>query len=366
MKLKNKILIMNNSQFDSAHCDSHPERSRRVPRTGVNLLLILALLLIAGTVNAQQIKATASLDSAKILIGDQVTLFLEIDHPKNADVQFPAVPDTIVDLIEIISRSGIDTFELDDEKYIKQIQAYTITSFDSGAYRIPPQWFKFEIDGKLDSTPSNGVWLQVFSMEIDTTQGPTDIKMPYGAPLTLKEVTPYILGVILIGAIIFFLLYSIKRRKNNKPIFARPQKPKEPAHIVAIRELDRIKSEKVWQKGKTKQYYSEVTDALRTYIEERYEIRAMEQTSDETIENFRVRKGLLDDKNFGNLSQVLKLADLVKFAKYQPLPDDDNLALVNAYFFVNDTKKEEQKKTEEQGGDKDEEKDDNVEEVTIK
>lgn len=325
------------------------------------IIFIFTAVLIAGTVNAQKFKASASLDSAKILIGDQVTLFLEIDHPKDVDVQFPTVPDTIVDLIEIISRAGIDTFELDDEKYMKEIQAYTITSFDSGAYRIPPQWFKFEIDGELDSTPSNGVWLQVFSMEIDTTQGPTDIKMPYGAPLTLKEVTPYILGVILIGAIIFFLLYSIKRRKNNKPIFARPQKPKEPAHIVAIRELDRIKSEKVWQKGKTKQYYSEVTDALRTYIEERFEIRAMEQTSDETIENFRVQKGLLDKKNFGNMSQILQLADLVKFAKYQPLPDDDNLALTNAYFFVNDTKKEEQKKAEDKGEDKN---DENIEEVT--
>lgn len=332
----------------------------------LKILFIFTAVLIAGTVNAQKIKATASLDSAKILIGDQVKLFLEIDHPKDVDVQFPTVSDTILDLIEIISRSGIDTFELDDEKYMKQIQAYTITSFDSGAYRIPPQWFTFEIDGELDSTPSNGVWLQVFSMEIDTTKGPTDIKMPYGAPLTLKEVTPYILGVILIGAIIFFLLYSIKRKKNNKPIFARPQKPKEPAHIVAIRELDRIKSEKVWQKGKTKQYYSEVTDTLRTYIEERFEIRAMEQTSDETIESFRVQKGLISDKNFGNLSQILKLADLVKFAKYQPLPDDDNLSLVNAYFFVNDTKKEEQKKAEDQGSGKNGEKNDNVEEVTIK
>jgi hypothetical protein len=326
------------------------------------ILFIVIAVLFAGNVHAQRVKAAASLDSAKILIGDQVKLFLEIDHPKNVDVQFPVVPDTIADLIEVISRTEIDTFELDDEQFIKEIQALTITSFDSGAYRIPPYWFNIYMDGNIDSVPSNGVWLQVFSMEIDTTRGPTDIKMPYGAPLTLKEVTPYIFGVILIGAMIFFLLYSIKRRKNNKPIFARPQKPKEPAHIVAIRELNRIKSEKIWQKGKTKQFYSEVTDALRTYIEDRFEIHAMEQTSDETIESFRVQKGLISEKNFENLSQTLQLADLAKFAKYTPLPDDDNLALVNAYFFVNETKKEEIKKAE----DLKEEDDDNVEEVTIK
>ena len=329
----------------------------------LKILLFFVVVAFAGQVNAQQIKATASLDSSKILIGDQVKLFLEIDHPKSVNVTFPQVPDTINGLIEVLGRSGIDTFEADNDKFMKQIQAYTITCFDSGAYRIPPYWFKINMDGNIDSVPSNGVTLQVFSMEIDTTKGPTDIKMPYDAPLTLKEVTPYILGVILIGAIIFFLLYSIKRKKKNKPIFARPKKPKEPAHIIALRELDRIKTEKVWQQGKTKQYYSELTDTLRTYIEDRFEIRAMEKVTDEILESFRIQKDVLSDKNFANLSQILQLADLVKFAKYQPLPDDDNLALVNAFFFVNDTKKEEPKKSEKPD---DQDDDENVEEVEIK
>jgi hypothetical protein len=170
--------------------------------------------------------------------------------------------------------------------------------------------------------------------------------MPYAAPLTLKEVTPYILGILLLGAIIFLVLYSIKRRKKNKPFFALPQKPKEPAHIIALRELDRIKAEKIWQKEKTKQYYSEVTDVLRNYIEDRFEIRAMEQTTDEILDSFRYRKDLISEKNYQNLSQILSVADLVKFAKYKTLPDDDNLTLVNSYFFVNETKREEAKKPE--------------------
>ncbi|MGM0622184.1 MAG: hypothetical protein ACQETJ_14115, partial [Bacteroidota bacterium] len=276
--------------------------------TALTLLLLLPAVIAA---NAQRIKATASIDSTNILLGDQVKLFLEIDHPKNVDIQFPQVPDTILEKIEVLNRSDIDTFEHDDESFHKQIQSYLITSFDSGTYRIPPYWFKLDIDGRLDSIPSNGVTLRVHSIPIDTTRGPTDIKMPYDAPLTLKEVTPYILGIILIGAILFFILYSIKRKKQNKPIFTLPKKPKEPAHVIALRELDRIKSEKLWQKGKTKQFYSEVTETLREYIEVRFEIPAMEQTSDETIESFRARPGLLKDKTFENLSQILKLADLV-------------------------------------------------------
>lgn len=310
------------------------------------LITFLSILLCAEIIQAQQIKATARLDSTNILIGDQIKLFLEIDYPENVAVEFPNVPDTLSEFIEVLAKSKIDTIDLENSALLKQIRSYTITSFDSGSYRIAPQWFKINVNGIADSVPTNGVTLNVFTMQIDTTRGLTDIKMPYAAPLTLKEVTPYILGIILLGAIIFLVLYSVKRKKKNKPFFSLPVKPKEPPHIIALRELDRIKNEKIWQKEKTKQYYSEVTDVLRNYIEERFEIRAMEQTTDEILDSFRYRKDLLSEKSFTNLSQILSLADLVKFAKYKPLPDDDNLTLVNSYFFVNDTKKEEPKKAE--------------------
>ncbi|HZH74098.1 MAG TPA: hypothetical protein VFD91_16500 [Mariniphaga sp.] len=309
----------------------------------IKLFLLIIFSLPSVVLYAQRIKATASIDSTNILLGDQVKLFLEIDHPKNVSVEFPVLPDTLAEFVEVINRSAIDTFELDDETFLKQIQAYTITSFDSGSYRIPPFWFKINLDGKIDSIPSNGVTLNVHTLPIDPNRGPTDIKMPYDAPVTLKEVIPFILGIILIGAILFFILYAIKRKKNHQPLFSLPLKPKEPPHIIAIRELDRIKNEKLWQKGKTKQFYSDVTETLRKYIEDRFQIPAMEQTSDETINSFTNNKNLLTEKSLKNLSQILRLADLVKFAKYQPLPDDDNMALVNAYFFVNATKIEEKK-----------------------
>ncbi|RIH64805.1 hypothetical protein D1164_12220 [Mariniphaga sediminis] len=304
------------------------------------IFLFFLLFLVSSAVIAQRIKAAASLDSANILLGDQVKLFLEINHPKKVDITFPQVPDTIRGNIEVLQQSEIDTFEMDDETFQKQIQSYLITCFDSGSHRIPPFWFKINMDGRIDSIPSNGVTLNVHTIPIDTTRGPTDIKMPYDAPVTLKEVIPYILGIILIGAILFFILYSIKRKKQNKPIFTLPKKPKEPAHVIALRELDRIKDEKLWQQGKIKPFYSDVTETLRTYIEDRYDIPAMEKTSDETLDSFRFRRDLLKEKTFENLSRILKLADLVKFAKYTPLPDDNNMTLVDAYFFINDTKEE--------------------------
>jgi len=311
-------------------------------------LIFILLLVISWQTSAQRLRATASLDSTYILIGDQVKLMLEIEYPYNIKIKFPQVPDTIQNLIEVLRRSSIDTLKTESETLQKLTQTITITSFDSGSYQIPPFWFTFEMNELTDSIPSNSVELHVFTLEIDTTMGPTDIKMPYGAPVILKEVTPYILGIILIGAILFMILYSIKRKKNNQPIFIMAQKPKEPAHIIALRELERIKNEKLWQKDKTKQYYSEVTEALRIYIEDRFQIPAMEQTTDEILQSFRYQKDMLNEKSFSNLSQILSLADLVKFAKYNPLPDDNNLTLINSFFFVNNTKIEEVKKAQEE------------------
>jgi hypothetical protein len=146
------------------------------------------------------------------------------------------------------------------------------------------------------------------------------------------------MGSLLVLAFIFLILYSLRRRKNNKGFFTLPQKPKEPAHVIALRELDRIKEEKIWQKGKIKLYYSEITEVLRQYIENRFDIQAMEMTTDETISVFKYRRSLVDEKSFENLKKILTNADLVKFAKYEPLPDDNNMVLVDSYFFINQTK----------------------------
>ncbi len=313
------------------------------------LLTVLLSIVLSGMANAQtaKIKASASLDSTRMLIGDQVKLRLEVDQPKGAKLDFPEIGDSITSSIEVIARSPLDTFKLSDAEQIRIIQNLTITSFDTGVQLVPQFRFLLKHEGLDDSLFSQPLALEVLGMPIDTTKGPVDIKKPYAAPVTLKEVTPYILGIILIAALIFFLFYYVERKKKNQPLFSKPEKPKEPAHVIALRELDRIKEEKIWQQDKIKQYYSELSDTLRVYIEDRFGISAMEQTSDETLSAFRFRRDLIDEKSLEELSQIMKLSDLVKFAKYFPLPDDNNLSLINAYFFINQTKKEEIKKPEE-------------------
>ena len=313
------------------------------------ILFVVLCILLSGSIQllkAQPVMVKASIDSTHILIGDQLKLILEIEKPKNMAIEFPIIPDTFSSHIEVIKRSPIDTIKLADNDRIKLSKSILISSFDSGSHVIPPFFFKLKNNQKMDSVATKAMIFQVLTMKIDTTKGPVDIKVPYSAPLSLNEVIPYILGIILIGAIIFFIFYYIRWKKKNVPLFIRPEKPKEPAHILALRELDRIKGQKLWQQEKIKQYYSEVADTIRYYIQNRFDIPAMEQTSAETIGVFKQNPELIDGNSLNEIQHILSLADLVKFAKYTPLPDDNNLTLMNAYFFVNQTKKEELKATE--------------------
>ncbi|MDO8929768.1 MAG: hypothetical protein Q7W54_12380, partial [Bacteroidota bacterium] len=292
------------------------------------ILYVVLIVLLSGSLQqlkAQQVTVKASIDSTNILIGDQIKLILEIEKPKNMDVQFPLIPDTFSAGIEVVQRLPVDTIKLENKEREKLSQSYFITSFDSGVHQIPSFFFKLKFDRMMDSVATKALAFQVFTMKIDTTKGPVDIKPPYSAPVSLKEVTPYILGIILIAAILFFVFYYIKWKKKNVPLFRKPEKPLEPAHIIALRELDRIKAQKLWQQEKIKQYYSEVADTVRNYIENRFGIPAMEQTSAETIGVFKQNKELIDGTSLDQIQHILSLADLVKFAKYKPLPDDNNL-----------------------------------------
>ena len=313
---------------------------RRIFFVILNLLFLGSFQLL----EAQQVKVKASIDSTHMLIGDQIKLNLEIEKPSDMEILFPVVPDTLAKHIEVVKKLPLDTFKLKDKDRVKLTQSYLISSFDSGRHVIPSFTFIMKHNNMKDSISTNALNLEVMTMKLDTTKGPVDIKTPYGAPVTLTEVTPYILGTMLIGAILFFIFYYVRWKKKNVPLFVKPEKPKEPAHVIALRELDRIKTQKLWQQEKIKQYYSEVADTIRSYIENRFDIPAMEQTSAETIMVFKDRKELIDNDCLNEIQHILSLADLVKFAKYTPLPDDNNQTLMNAYFFVNQTKKEDQVK----------------------
>lgn len=302
---------------------------------------IFCLFLFSLSVSAQVVSVKASIDSASIKIGQQTRLHFEIVQGVQPMVQFPLLADSIISGVEIISVSKPDTTSLEDGK-IRIDADVVISSFDSALYYIPP--FKFVAGA--DTFETNPFSLKVSSIPVDTVRQPLyDIKPIFNAPINWAEVSLYVLIFLLIAAAIFFLYkYYIKKKKTGNDV-VEEKTVYIPAHEIALNELSRIKQEKIWQQAKVKEYYTEITTVLRQYIELRYQIPALEMTSDELIDRLDIMRELDKDTKL-NLKQVLKLADLVKFAKWTPDFNEHELTLGNAFEYVQSTK-EQAKPTEE-------------------
>jgi hypothetical protein len=299
------------------------------------LVLMLLLLSAANPLMSQTAQVTARIDTANIAIGQQVWLHLDFTVPKKAKVLWPFLKDSLTSDVEIVHKSAIDTAV--NGEYIHYSQRLTITSFDSGAYTIPP----FRIDYQLGNNTamqqafSKAIALNVQTVKVDTTKAIRDIKGPMEAPFTFAEIVPWLLAGLVFVAAVILLWYYLRQRKSNKPFITLSRKPKQPAYQIALESLDELKSRKLWQNGRIKEYYSDMTDILRSYIEDQFGIAAIEMTTDEILSSFA-------DKNGGSnllqrLKQVLTTADLAKFAKAQPIGSENELSLSNAVEFVKET-----------------------------
>ncbi|MCX6257120.1 MAG: hypothetical protein NTW49_04365 [Bacteroidia bacterium] len=300
-------------------------------------MLVLFTLIVVKS-NAQLVSVNARMDTTHILIGDQVKLLLEVSQPAGAKVTFPNITDTLTDKVEVVSKSNVDS-QKQANNSVYLTEKLTITSFDSGSYTIPPFRFAVKFNGRTDTFLTNTIMLNVNTFKIDSIKGITDIKPPMEAPFRLSEIMLYIYIVLaaLILALAGYIIY--KKFAKKEPIIRRRPKPKEPAHLIALRDLDLLTEKKLWQQNRVKEYYTELTDIIRTYIENRFMIMAMEQVTEEILERFDQTK-LIDSFMYDKLQQMLVLADYVKFAKVIPLPDENDLLLKNAYDFVLKTKQE--------------------------
>ncbi len=319
----------------------------------LHIVFLAVMMFFMQSITAQNISLEIRLDTQDILIGDQVSLHIEVQMTDQYDITFPVFRDTLTSGVEILKVTSIDTTKIDEGKS-SLVQQMLITSFDSGYYRIPPLPFVWKGQERKDTLYSSPVGLAVHTVAVDTTQEIKAIKSPMEAPVTFAEIWPLLLIFILVALIGFFVFWYIKRRKENKPVF-RIEKPKEPAHRIALRELDKLSEEKLWQKNEVKLFYTRLTNIIRKYIEDRFNVHAMEQTSGEIMHE--IKKGYIDDKHLQNLlSELLSLADMVKFARNIPLPDENERLMKHAYDFVISTRQqiteEHTENNENEGGDK--------------
>jgi hypothetical protein len=297
----------------------------------LSLLLLLPLRLLA-----QDLQPVAELDTQAIRIGEQTRLKLSVNYRVDqggpVTILWPTVTgDTLTGHIEVLEDSGVDTVvNPDDPMRFQQMRQFRITSFDSGYWAIPP--FRFVVNG--DTTESNALLLGVETVEVDTTQAIRDIKEIYELPFSLadwlREHWQWFAGGAAILVALIALILFLKQRKR-KPI-AQPEAPPKSLQERMLEALAEIDRRKLWQQGQVKQYHSEVTDLLRVCVEERHGIPALERTTDELLAELGVSAMGRDSREL--LGNMLRLADLVKFAKYTALPAENEQLMSSAVRFV--------------------------------
>lgn len=280
------------------------------------------------------IVVSAAIDSTTLFLGDQTDMHLQATVEAGTPLQMPVYGETLIPEIEIVDRTLIDTVTLPDGR-LQLNQYLTLTSFKDSLFFIPPVPFVSNGDTIWSGDNTLNV-IQPF--EVDTTNAITDIKPVMKAPLWLWGILRWVVLALAIIALAIGSYYLAKLigRYTGKYVPEAPKVPERPAEEVALEKLDKIKMEKIWQAGKTKQYHTELTDVVREYISRRFDISSSEKTSDETL---RAMKPVLAEQKdlYARLQKMLSLADLVKFAKWTTTPDENEIALKTAYDFVNET-----------------------------
>lgn len=282
---------------------------------------------LAGT------SAKATADSAAIKIGEQFHLNLTVNAGEGLQLVWAQIPDSFGHFL-VVDRGGIDTLTASGKKIYQQ--SLTLTSFDSGYWTIPAFSFQAVSGDSTISPPSlttDSFLVKVNTVPVDTTKAFRPIKKIRSVPFNILAYWPYLLGGLIVLLVLLYLIFF--RKKKVKLI---PEKviPQEPPYEQALKNLHSLEKEKLWQQGEVKTYYTRLTDILRLYIERGFRINAMEQTTDELLQKIKPVTKLNQQQD--NLRYILQTADLAKFAKLQPLPEEHEASLKKAYELLEWTK----------------------------
>ena len=302
-------------------------------KTTVSLIVLLASVLGLRA----QVSVEAEIDYIQIFVGQQAHVTLAATAKENAKVEFPQFKPTeyITPGVEVLDRKELENKE-EDNGFVTRRMVYTMTSFDDTLYYLPPMTVK--IDGK--PYQSKSLALKVLTIEVDTLHaeqffGPKDVQ---DNPFQWSDWSLPFWASVLMLVLMAIGYYLYLRLRDNKPIISHIRIVKRLLpHQKAMKEIEQIKADEMVTSENSKEYYTKLTDTLRKYIEERYGFSAMEMTSSEIIDRLMSTH---DQKALDELRQLFTTADLVKFAKYSTLINENDANLVNAIEFINQTKLE--------------------------
>ena len=304
------------------------------------VIAMMAVALFAVSTSFAQVTVTARLDSVQFYVGQQDGLELQVTMPAEKTLQMPVLKKgmEILPNVEIVEVDNLDTVEINNGNQWQITQRYVITAWDSAYYYLPP------IQVSVDSAvyESKPLAFKVYTLEVDTLNAEhffpnRDIQQ---LPFSWEDWEQIAYGLLMTIPFIALIVVMSILIKKGKPIFRLVRRKKKiPAHQVAINEIERIKEQRTWAKEDSKEYYTLLTDTLRTYIRDRYAFSAMEMTSHEIIDRL-MQDG--DEQSLEELREIFRTADLVKFAKWNPQINENDANLMAALQYVNETKLEEE------------------------
>ena len=284
----------------------------------------------------QQVQMT--LDTSVIAIGEPTILRVQADRDVTIGTgafDWPAWQDTIPGGLEILQAFEADTTAVEDETgnpIIRVERAYKITAWDSGYLAIPPALLAWG----TDTLASNPLLLNVLLAppgEPGQIAGHADIRrVQWTWQEHLQRWLPWFLAFAAAVGLVFIVVKRWRKRPIGEIEDVRPPVPLEPAHIVALRELDRIEKEAVWKRGQVKAHHAAVSEVLRTYFERRYNYPALERSTDE-LRNGMVHLPIRSHEK-ELILELLSLTDLVKFAKWNPQQADHQRVVEQGIRFV--------------------------------
>ncbi len=312
--------------------------------------IFLLALLVSSTALAGPVIFKAKMDSATLLMGKKTAIHIEIAQDKNAMGYFVNERiDTLTDKVEVAGRPKADTVDLGNNR-IQINKDLIIQSFDSGMYVIPG--LKYVV-GK-DTFSSKDLTLKVVPVKVDSLSTVHDFKAVENPPFHFFDWLPtfitdywWIYLIVIILAAIGLFVYFKWIKEGKLPLVSREKEI--PPFEEALMRLENLKERHLWQNGMEKEYFTEITDILRNYIDRRFGINAMEMTSNQIISILKKNEETYAVNN--QLQQILEIADFVKFAKMRPLPEDSEATYQRALNFINETKPVE-KAPEEENPDK--------------
>ena len=300
----------------------------------LTLKIFFIPLLFVSLVFPQNVTVTATVDSQSVVIGDWIRYSVEVKHPSAVTVKFPSLKDSIGSF-DIVQQDTISRTEQNGEIELKK--NFVLSKYDAGNFYIRPFVVQFKKgNGKLDSVQSNPIPVEIRGVEVDTSQTIKDVKPQLTVPMSVEEIAVYIGIVLSLAGLGYGLYYYIQKRKRTAGEIEEEKKPNIPPHVLALMQLEELEAKRLWQAGEIKAYYSEATEIVRRYFELRYGIMALEMTTGEVM--MQLEKFALTKQTFGSIESLLSSADLVKFAKYQPVAVENEQIITRSRMIVEQTK----------------------------